>query len=113
MVGAGDHGRDRAWLVHRGLDVGSLSERALLRAALSVAVLFAVSLSLVPASELRLRAARHPPADHRLALAGVLDPRGAGPLPADLLLLPQGVLPVVLAHAAGVRRARSEARVQR
>src|SRR4029453_6928935 len=73
MVDAADHGRDRARLVHRVLALGRLSERALLLAALSVAVLFAVSLSLVPASELRLRAARHPPADHRLALAGVLD----------------------------------------
>src|SRR4029450_9417939 len=85
MVDAADHGRDRARLVHRVLDVGSLPERALLRAALSVGGFFAVSLSLVPASELRLRAARHPPADHRLALARVPDPRGAGPLPADLL----------------------------
>src|SRR6266481_4983274 len=77
VVGAADHGRDRARLVPRLLDVGGLPERALLRATLSVAVLFAVSLPLVSASELRLRAVRYPPADHRAALTSVPDPRGA------------------------------------
>src|SRR5882724_4653382 len=109
VVGTADHGRDRARLVPRLLDVGGLPERALLRAALSVAVLFTVPLPFVPASELRLRAARHPPADHRRALARVPHPRRAGPVPADLLLLPQGVLPLVLAGAARVRRAGREA----
>src|SRR5256886_2273732 len=113
VVGAADHGRDRARVVPDLLDVGGVPERALLRGALSVAVLFAVSLSVVPASELRLRALRHPPAHHRAALARVSDPRRAGPVPPDLLLLPQGVLPLVLAGAARLRRAGREARLHR
>src|SRR5206468_10102202 len=111
VVGAADHGRDRARLVHRLLDVGGLPERALLRAALSVAILFTMLIPFVPASELRLRPAGHPSADHRTALAGVPDPRRAGVVPVDLLLLPQGVLPLVLADAARLRGPRFEARL--
>src|SRR5689334_12379764 len=38
------------------------------------------------------------------AVAGVPDPPPAGPLPRHLLLLPEGVLPLVLPRPAGVRR---------
>src|SRR5689334_14453015 len=94
LVGAADHGGDRARLVPRLLDVGGLPERALFRRSVSVAVLFALSLADVPAQELRVCAAGHPLADHRAALARVSHPRRAWPVPADLLLLPQGVLPL-------------------
>ena len=62
---------------------------------------------------LRLRAARHLAADHRDPVAGVPDPVGPGPLPADLLLLPQGLLPLVLAGAAGLRGARRQGGLHR
>ena len=57
----------------------------------------------VPDRELR---ARQPPWDgHHLVddLAGAADPDLPARLPPDLLLLPQGLLPVVLVGAAGVR----------
>src|SRR5262245_56614307 len=82
VVGSADRGRDRARLVPRLLDVGGLPERALFRRPAPVALLFAVSLADVPAQELRVRAAGHPPADHRAALARVPHPRRAGPVPA-------------------------------
>jgi hypothetical protein len=72
-----------------------------------------VSLADVPAQELRVRAAGHPPAGHRAALARVSHPRRPGLVPTDLLLLPQGVLPLVLAHAARLRGARPQARILR
>src|SRR5207248_2743719 len=40
-------------------------------------------------------------------LAGALDPRLPDPLPRDVLLLPEGVLPVVLSRPAGVRGRRA------
>src|SRR5215813_4945729 len=106
VVGAADHGGDRAGLVPRLLDVGGLPERALFRRSVSVAVLFALSLADVPAQDLRVRGAGRPPADHRATLARVPHPRWARLVPADLLLLPQGVLPLVLADAARLRGAR-------
>ena len=53
--------------------------------------------------------------DITLPIIGVLSPAflilgGPGPLPPDLLLLPQGVLPLVLAGPAGVRGARTPSR---
>src|SRR4029450_5591322 len=111
MVGAAAHGRRRARLVHRLLDVGGLPERALLCRAVPVAVLLAVSLSVVPACVVRLRFARHPPAGDRPPVAGVPDPGRAGRLPPALLLLPQGLLPLLLAGAGRVRRARREDRL--
>ena len=45
------------------------------------------------------------------ALPRAADPHRAARLPADLLLLPQGLLPVVLALAARVRRRRAAPRL--
>src|SRR5262245_62898444 len=104
---AGDGGR-RPRELHRLLDVGGAPERSLLCRAVSVAVLFAVYLEVVPALDVRLRAARfHVPGDRR-PVAGVPDPVGPRSVPPDVLLLPEGVLPLVLAGAAGVRRAGRE-----
>ena len=103
VVGAARHGGGRAAVVHHLLDVGGVPERALLRRAVPLAVLLAVHLEVVRAPDVRLRAAGHHVPDHRRAVAGVPDPLGAGPLPPDLLLLPQGVLPLVLAGACRVR----------
>src|SRR5499426_603347 len=111
VVDAAARGRRRARLVHRLLDVGGLPERALLCRAVPVAILFPVSLPVVPAPVVRLRFARHPPAGDRPLVAGVPDPGRARPLPPDLLLLPQGLLPVLLAGAGRVRRARREDRL--
>src|SRR5512145_1079038 len=108
VVDAAARGRRRARLVPRLLDVGGHAERALLRAAVSVAVLLAVSLSLVPPSFLRLRTPRHPSAGHRVTVSGLSDPLRARPVPAHVLLLPEGLLPLVLARAGGVRRPRRE-----
>ena len=52
--------------------------------------------------------------DISLPIIGIVSPAflilwGPGPLPADLLLLPQGLLPLVLAGPGGLRRARREA----
>ena len=56
-----------------------------------------------------LRGRHLPGAVHRadLDLPGALHPGLPAGLPADLLLLPQGLLPVVLAVAAGLRRRRA------
>src|SRR5215510_8013916 len=89
VVDAAARGRRRARLVHRLLDVGGLPERTLLCRAVPVAVLFAVSVPVVPAPVVHLRLARHPSAGDRRPVAGVPDPGGAGRLPPDLLLLPQ------------------------
>src|SRR2546430_5017720 len=105
VVGAAADDGDRARQLHRVFDVGGLPERSLLGAAVPVAVLFAVPVGQMPARDVRLRAARGPAAHHRRAVAGVPDPVGAGSLPPNLLLLPQGVLPPVLALPAGVSRA--------
>src|SRR6185295_14247889 len=113
LVGTADHRRDRARHVHRLLDLGGFPERPLFRRSVSVAVLLALSVTDVPAQELRVRATGHPPADCGAALARVPHPRRTGLVPADLLLLPQGVLPLVLAHAARLRGARPQARVLR
>src|SRR5438034_2446958 len=96
VVGAAADGRDRARQLHRVFHVGGLPERSLLGAAVPVALLLAVPVHHVPARDLWLRPARDPAADHRHPVAGVPDPLGPWALPADLLLLPQGVLPLVL-----------------
>ena len=81
----------------------ALPERPLLRGAVPLAVLLAVPVDGLPARHrAALREAPGAP-DHRGRLAGVPDPLGARAVPADLLLLPEGVLPVVLRCAAGVR----------
>src|SRR5207244_12798342 len=96
VVGAAGHDVRRAGVVHRLLDVGRAPERALLRGALPLAVLLAVHLEVLRALHVRLRAARlHVPGD-RGALARVPDPLGSRSLPADLLLLPADVLPLLL-----------------
>src|SRR5262245_27798262 len=111
MVGAAAHGCRRARLVRCVLDVGRVPERPLFRRAVPVAVLLAVSLPLVPSPDVWRWAARHLPAAHRAPFAGVPDPDRAAVVPADLLLLPQGLLPVLLARADGLRGARREARL--
>src|SRR5499426_2852018 len=111
VVDAAAHGRRRAGLVHRLLDVGGLPERALLCRAVPVAILFPVSLPVVPTPVVRLRFARHPLASDRPPVACVPDPGRAGRLPPDLLLLPQGLLPLLLASAGRLRRARREDRL--
>src|SRR5207245_7532291 len=88
-------------------------QNALLRSALSLAVLLPVHLEIVPALDVRLGPARHDVSRHRDRVPGVPDPVGPGALSADLLLLPQGVLPLVLAGAASLRRARRQGRLQR
>src|SRR5262249_48231999 len=85
----------------RGLrDVGRAGERPLLRRPVPLAVLLAVPGRQLPARD---------PAPGRLVvepLTGLPHPVGARRIPRDLLLLPQGVLPVVLRLTAGVRGAR-------
>src|SRR5712692_4563595 len=83
------------WLQHLRA-VGRAAERVLLRAAVPVAVLLAV-----PGSELRTR----DPATVWLMVEPVASLSGPGHptwVPRDLLLLPQGVLPVVLLVTTGV-----------
>src|SRR3954453_14919815 len=109
----GDHGTDPAHrplvgpavgdgrgagAVHRLLDVPRLPERLLLRRALHLAVL-------LPVHHHGMRGQHLPEAVHGalLDLPGDLHPRLPAGFPADLLLLPQGVLPVVLAVATGMR----------
>src|SRR5206468_2192511 len=111
VVGAAAHRRPRARQLHRLLDVGGAAERALLRRAVSLALLFPVHLDVVPALHVRLRAAGLHVPDRRRALARLPDPVGSRTVPADLLLLPQGVLPLVLARAGRVRGARREERL--
>src|SRR5262247_358784 len=94
VVDAAARGRRRARLVHRLLDVGGLPERALLRGAVPVAVLLAVPLPVVSASVVLVRPVRHPSAGDRPPVAGLPDPGRAGHVPPDLLLLPQGLLPL-------------------
>src|SRR3954452_17185265 len=88
----------RAGRVHHLLDVPRLPERALLRRALHLTVLLALPHD-------GLRGGHVPEAVHRpgLDLPGALHPDLPARFPADLLLLPQGLLPVVLALAARVR----------
>src|SRR6266851_3150669 len=83
--------------------VGRTPERVLLRAAVPVAVLLAV-----PGSELR---APHPATVWLMVepIACLFGPGYPTRVPGDLLLLPQGVLPVVLLVTAGVRGARCPA----
>src|SRR3954453_7718555 len=109
----GDHGTDPAHrplvgpaagdgsgagAVHRLLDAPRLPERLLLRRALHLAVL-------LPVHHDGMRGQHLPEAVHGalLDLPGDLHPRLPAGFPADLLLLPQGVLPVVLAVATGMR----------
>src|SRR5262249_4889812 len=79
-------------------DVGGSSERLLLRRPLSVAVLLTV-----PGEELRSRdlAPRGLVVD---PFPGVPDPVGAGRVPRDVLLLPEGLLPLFLRVAPRLRR---------
>src|SRR5262245_34850018 len=113
VVGPAAHRLRGPARVHHLLDVGGAPERPLLRAALSLAVLLAVHRQVVRPLHVRLRLARLHVSDHRDRVAGVPYPVGARPLPADLLLLPQGLLPLVLAVTAGVRRPRRQGRVHR
>src|SRR5438105_1520100 len=85
-------------------DVGGLPERELLRAAVPVALLFAVHRDVVREDG---RAA--PVVDRQLVddLAGHHHPDRSAGFPTDLLLLPKGVLPRVLAVASGVRGGRA------
>src|SRR5919108_3136554 len=106
VVGAAGDDGDRARQLRRVFHVGGIPECVLLGAAVPVAVLLAVPVGEVPARDVRLGIARDLAADHRRAVTRVLDPLGPRPLPSDLLLLPQGLLPFVLAVAAGVRAAR-------
>src|SRR5207244_10348748 len=80
------------------LHLGGIPERALLLGPLHLAVLFALH-------RLQLRRARQ--RGHRRQVVGpVAGPPGAGVptgLPPHVLLLPEGVLPVVLAFATGLR----------
>src|SRR5437764_13008635 len=86
-----------AGLIRRVCLVGSAPERALLRSALSLAVLLAV-----PGGQLRTP---HPSAYRRMveSLAGVPRALGTARLPRHLLLLPSRLLPIVLLVAAGLR----------
>ena len=85
--------------LRRLFDLGRAPERQLLRGAVPVALLFAV-----PRHQLRAREC----AAVRLVVqlvAGHPDPVDPRRLPADLLLLPQGLLPLLLLVAAGLRGA--------
>ena len=109
---AGDH-RDRAVPVHRLLDVARLRERALLDRAPSTATTSRRSTRRAwrqncPVGR-PLVQHQHRPLD----LPGALHPDLPAGLPADLLLLPQGLLPRLLAVAAGVRGVRAAQELQR
>src|SRR5262249_6384962 len=106
LVGAARHGGDRAGQLHRLLDMGGLPERLLLRRSVPVPVLLAVRLGVLPAFDLRLRDSRLPLPHHRRALARLPHPVGPPPLPSHLLLLSEGVLPLLLAGPRRLRRAR-------
>src|SRR5215207_10841223 len=92
----------------RGLrHLGGFRQPGLLRRPVPVAVLLAVPGRQLPGADL---------GDRRQLVAAL--PRPAGPavparVPADLLLLPQGVLPVVLVGATGLRRPRRPAPLHR
>ncbi|CAA9357769.1 MAG: putative succinate dehydrogenase [membrane anchor subunit] (succinic dehydrogenase), partial [uncultured Frankineae bacterium] len=96
-----DHGHG-AGGVHRLLDPAGLRERQLLRGALHLAVLLALP-------DRRLPGRHVPRAVLRTVVPqpGAVHPHRAAGLPPDLLLLPQGLLPVVLALPAGVRGRRA------
>src|SRR3954447_112325 len=83
--------------------------RALLLRAVPLAVLLAVPDRRLRRGVLRLRQ----PVQLVAALAGADHPDLPVGLPDDLLLLPQGVLPVVLAQPAGVRGGRAARQVLR
>ena len=94
--------------LHRLLDAARVRERELLRGAVHLAVLLA----------LHHHALRGQPLPAAVLGSGLdqpraVHPRGPAGLPAHLLLLPQGLLPLVLAVAAGVRRRRAAPDVQR
>ena len=102
-----DHVR-RVHVVHRLRDGPGLPGLALLRRAVPLAVLLAVPRRL-RRGLLRLRpAVRLVP-----AVGGADHPDLPARLPADLLLLPQGLLPVVLAEPAGLRGRRAARDLQR
>ena len=101
------------WAASSSTRRGRRSERPLLCRALSLAVLLAVSHPVVRPPDLRRRPARRLAAHHRDRVAGVPHPGWARPLPADLLLLPQGLLPLVLAGPRRLRGARREVRLHR
>src|SRR6478609_8035893 len=95
--------------VHRLLHVAGLLRRELLLGAVPLAVLLAVPEQRVRPGLLGLR-----PAVRRVpALAGAADPDLPARLPADLLLLPQGLLPVILALAPGLCGRRAARQVHR
>ena len=89
-----------SWRLRHLRHLGGAAERQLLRGAVPLAVLLAV-----PRGELR---ARHAAAGRLVVepLAGLPDPLDPARLPGHLLLLPQGLLPLVLLVAAGLRRPR-------
>src|SRR5262249_45367094 len=95
------------------LDVGGPPERPLLRDPVPLALLLALPVEGVPARHGAALCPASPAPHHRRAVAGLPDPVGAGPLPTDLLLLPQGLLPGVLGRAAGLRHPRRAPPLQR
>src|SRR5262249_8664924 len=106
LVAASRHRGPRAGRLRHLLDVGGAPERALLRSALPLALLLAVCGPVLPSQDVRFRAPGRASAHPGRGLTGLPHPVGAGPLPPHLLLLPQGLLPLVLAVPARLRGAR-------
>ena len=112
MGRAGDHGHGPAGL-RRLLDLGRLRRQELLRRA-RPAPRPDLAL-LLPLHRQQLRAGQPHLRDAALLelLAGAADPDLPARLPPHLLLLPQGLLPVLLAVAPGLRRGRRPRQLHR